>query len=130
VGLSNDVVTGVVVSSDRNLITLVLQNLIGNAVKYGGRGTVRVESSFEPGPKGNKCVLSVSDQGPGISPDDALQIFEAFRRGECHGCLGTGLGLAIACRAAQLLGSDLSLSSQVGAGSTFRLALQMLSPRD
>jgi signal transduction histidine kinase len=126
VGLSNGVATGVVVSSDRNLIALVLQNLIGNAVKYSDRGTVRVELAFEPEPDRRKCVLSVCDQGPGISPVHAVQIFHAFRRGDCHGCLGTGLGLAIACQAARLLRSDLSVSSQVGAGSTFQLALQAL----
>jgi signal transduction histidine kinase len=126
VGLSNDVATGAVLSSDRNLIALVLQNLVGNAVKYSDRGTVRVELAFETEPDRRRCVLSVSDQGPGISPCHTVQIFEAFRRGDCHGCLGTGLGLAIACHAARLLRSDLSVSSQLGAGSTFRLALQAL----
>jgi signal transduction histidine kinase len=130
VGISNDVATGVVVSSDGNLIALVLQNLIGNAVKYSDRGTVRVESAFEPeAPEGKKRVLSVSDQGAGISPNHASRIFEAFRRGDCHRCPGTGLGLAIACEAARLLGADLSVSSQAGAGSTFRLALQSLPRR-
>jgi signal transduction histidine kinase len=126
VGLSSDVVAGTVVYSDRSLIALVLQNLIGNAVKFSDRGTVRVKGLFAPESRRRDCVLSVSDQGPGISPNHEIQIFEAFRRGDCHGCPGVGLGLAIACEAARLLRSDLSMSSQVGVGSTFRLTLRSL----
>ena len=54
-------------------------------------------------------VLWVSDEGPGIAPEQMGHIFEAFRRGEIHGQQGVGLGLAIASQAAKLLDAILSV---------------------
>jgi signal transduction histidine kinase len=113
-----------VLNSDRNLLALVLQNLVGNAVKYSDRGTVTVGATLAPAPHQTTYVLSVADEGPGIPADQAVHIFEAFRRGDGRGCPGAGLGLAIASEAARLLGAELSLMSAVGAGSTFRLVLR------
>ena len=75
--------------------------------------------------KGNttRWVLSVSDEGPGIAPEQLQIIFKAFRRGEAHGQEGVGLGLAIASEAAKLLDAELTVKSEVGRGSVFRLSL-------
>jgi len=101
--------------SDRELLTLVLQNLLGNAVKYSRSGTVRVVAKeHELGWK-----VAVSDQGPGIPPERRDALFQAFSRGETHGEPGVGLGLTIASQAARLLGSDLAVESTVGVGTTF-----------
>ena len=121
--VSVEVPAGAAVYSDRGLITVVLQNLVGNAVKYATRGAVRVSAAGGAGAREADWVLSVSDLGPGIARRQARHIFDAFRRGDCHGCYGIGLGLAIASEAARLLGGELSVSSRIGAGSTFRLAL-------
>ena len=107
-------------ASDGDLIALVLQNLVGNAVKFSARGGVRVSAA--PADDGG-CVLAVADDGPGIAPQYLEHVFEAFRRGDSHGQEGVGLGLTIVAQAAKLLGADLTVESQVGKGSTFRLSL-------
>ncbi len=112
---------GTVVESDADLLALVLQNLVGNSVKYGGAGTVCI--GFGPDAETGRPIVWVSDEGPGIAADKIDHIFEAFRRGETHGRQGLGLGLAIASQAANLLGAALTVRSKVGVGSTFRLAL-------
>ncbi len=111
------------VNSDRELIALALQNLMGNAVKYSTSGTIGVR--IEPPATGQEegWVVAVSDQGPGIAPENLRRIFEAFARGDTHGQPGIGLGLAIASQAATALGGTISVESQVGVGSTFRLFL-------
>lgn len=122
VTLAVEVRPGTVVESDGELLSLVLQNLLGNGVKYSSGGTVRVGCDREAG-AGRRRVLWVSDEGPGIAPEAMGHLFEAFRRGEAHGQSGVGLGLAIASQAAKLLGAELTAESRAGAGSTFRLAV-------
>ena len=114
---------GATVESDRELITLVLQNLIGNAIKYSSRGTITVGATKREDPVWDGWDLSVTDQGPGIPPHHRERLFEAFARGETHGQPGVGLGLAIAAQAARLLGGRLSFDSETGVGSTFRFSL-------
>ena len=123
-----DVPAGAAVQSDRELITLVLQNLIGNAVKYSDRGTVTVAATPRADPVRDGWELLVSDEGPGIAPHHRDRLFEAFSRGETHGQPGVGLGLAIANQAARLLGGRLSFDSETGAGSTFRFSLPGMRP--
>ena len=105
------------VESDAAMIALVVENLVGNAVKYAGRGTVQIGCDDDAG----GLRLSVADEGPGIAPEKLGLIFDAFRRGEMHGQGGVGLGLAIASRAARTLNAELTVDSKVGVGSTFRL---------
>ena len=119
--VGEEVEPGTVVGTDPELVMLVLQNLVGNAVKYSVRGTVRVRADRRR--EGGRWVLSVSDEGPGIARADRDRIFEAFGRGEVHGKTGVGLGLAIAGQAARLLGADIGVDSEIGRGSTFWLAL-------
>ena len=118
-----DVPPGATVESDRELITLVLQNLIGNAIKYSSRGTITVGGTKRQDPVWDGWDLFVTDQGPGIPPHHRERLFEAFARGETHGQPGVGLGLAIAAQAARLLGGRLSFESETGVGSTFRFSL-------
>jgi signal transduction histidine kinase len=113
----------VIVHSDRDLISLVLQNLIGNAVKYSAMGTVRLWAERNSEENGGGWTIAVCDEGPGIGEESARQIFQAFTRGETHGQPGVGLGLTIASEAAKVLGARLTVESQLGLGSTFRLIL-------
>jgi signal transduction histidine kinase len=108
-----------VAHTDHELLTVVLQNLVGNAVKYSERGTVfiRAEHSVEG------WMISVADDGKGIAPEMQHRLFEAFSRGETHGQDGVGLGLYIASQGAQTLGGKLTVESTVGKGSTFRLLI-------
>ncbi|MDB5296046.1 MAG: histidine kinase, partial [Phycisphaerales bacterium] len=123
VALAVEVPADATVTSEGELVRLVLQNLVANAVKYSGRGTVRVRAERQGNGRKGGWALSVSDEGPGIAPEHLTRIFEAFRRGEMHGQQGVGLGLAIASRAAKLLSAGLTVESTVGKGATFRLAL-------
>lgn len=116
-----EVPQGAAIHSDRGLILLVLQNLLGNAIKYSSRGTIRLVA--EPPAIDRGWTLSVSDQGPGIAPEKVDRLFDAFTRGETHGQSGVGLGLSIASQAAKVLGGHLALDSTPNAGSTFRLVL-------
>jgi signal transduction histidine kinase len=84
------------VESDRELITLVLQNLIGNAVKYSNQGTVTVSARPRQDPVRDGWEIVVADEGPGIAAHHRERMFQAFARGETHGQPGVGLGLAIA----------------------------------
>jgi signal transduction histidine kinase len=112
--------------SDQSLLTLVLHNLLGNAVKYSSTGKIQVTARRAPDRDDISWVLSVTDQGPGISPDNLSHLFNAFRRGDTFGKPGVGLGLSIASEATRLLGGKLEVESQIGNGSTFRLMLPRL----
>ncbi|HET6248312.1 MAG TPA: sensor histidine kinase [Tepidisphaeraceae bacterium] len=116
------------VVSDREVISLVLQNLLNNAVKYSSTGVIRITASpwAEEGAGG--WALSVIDQGPGIARDQMARLFDAFARGETHGQSGVGLGLTIASQAAKLLGGRLNVTSEVCQGSTFSLLLPVSRP--
>ncbi|SFW11044.1 sensor histidine kinase [Nitrosovibrio sp. Nv17] len=108
---------------DASLLRLVLQNFLGNAIKYSSGGVVRVEARNQADGAATGWTLSVSDQGPGIASEDLEHLFDAFRRGETYGQPGVGLGLAIASEAARLLGGRLEVESGTGVGSIFRLVL-------
>jgi signal transduction histidine kinase/Na+/proline symporter len=105
------------VMSNPDLLRSVLQNLIGNAVRYTRTGAVLVGCRRE----GNDVRFEVRDSGPGI-PENALGIiFEEFYRlpGSVDTGPGAGLGLAIADRICKLLNHRLGVRSELGKGSTF-----------
>lgn len=112
--------------SDLGLLTLVLHNLLGNAVKYSSTGKIQVAARSAPDRDDVCWVLSVSDQGPGIPSDNLSHLFNAFQRGDTFGKPGVGLGLSIASEATRLLGGKLEVESETGKGSTFRLMLPRL----
>jgi signal transduction histidine kinase len=119
--LSVEISPGTLVDSDGELLAVVLQNLVGNGVKYSTGGAIRV--GFGGGINTDRPALWVSDDGPGIAPETIGHIFEAFSRGDIHGQPGLGLGLAIVSEAAKLLRAGLTVESTLGVGSTFRLEL-------
>jgi signal transduction histidine kinase len=84
----------------------------------GSEVEVTVRSQPEP-------TLTVSDQGPGVAPEERALIFERFKRGrETGGEAGFGLGLAIGRELAQRMGGSLVLADTDGPGATFTLRLQ------
>ena len=105
----------------------VLQNLISNAVKYGGDAKwigIRVDSA--PSPTGMSARIHVSDGGAGIPESELARIFEPFYRGEAAAAAqihGTGLGLAVARAATEAMGGKLAVKSTPGSGSTFTVTL-------
>lgn len=72
--------------------------------------------------------LAVHDEGPGVPADDHEQIFEPFERGSGAPAGGSGLGLATARELARRLGGDVTVTSRVGEGPTFRLVLPSAGP--
>jgi signal transduction histidine kinase len=119
-----DVDPDAAVYSDSDLIAVVLQNLVGNAVKYSRRGaTVTLVAREVKTIAGDRIVLKVSDEGPGIAPARLEHLFAPIRRGEPDAQDGMGLGLAIASEAARLLRGTLSVESEPEVGSTFSLQL-------
>jgi signal transduction histidine kinase/CheY-like chemotaxis protein len=112
------------VTSDYDLLTRLVRNLLSNAVRYTHAGTVRLNAKYED----NSIVLSVEDSGVGIAPADQERVFLEFvhldnpqRARE----KGVGLGLAIVRHIAMLLGHELSLSSSPGQGTVVSLRLPM-----
>lgn len=109
---------------DPQKLEQVLNNLLGNAIKYSAGGTHvtvtlrRAESWLE---------VEVRDQGPGMSPEAVSRCFQPFQRGECHGQKGTGLGLAIVHRIVTGHQGEISLSSRLGEGTTFLMRLPAAS---
>ncbi len=116
----------VVVLTDGGKVRQILTNLVGNALKYSGTGTVDVELDG-----GEDVELRVRDTGPGIPADRLEDIFEPFFQVDSSTTReagGTGLGLTICRRLARLLGGDVTVESTPGEGSTFTLHLPRRPP--
>lgn len=110
--------------SDMDKCRHILQNLIGNAVKFTDKGKVEVETMQ----KGNSIKVIVTDTGVGISEKHIDHIFDEFRQADGSTSRrygGTGLGLAIAKKYANLLGGTIAVSSVLDKGSTFILTLPL-----
>jgi PAS domain S-box-containing protein len=111
--------------TDRAKLKQVLINLVGNALKFSGDGSVTVV--VEADPSGTPTALAVKDTGIGIPRDRLDAIFEAFQQADGSTTRqygGTGLGLAISRSVCQLLGYDLEVASEVGVGSTFTIRME------
>lgn len=103
-------------ASEQSLAS-VLRNLLGNAVKYGG-GSIRVDAHRGDG----YVVCDVSDNGPGLSPDDVDRVFERFwRAADVKGSEGSGLGLSIVRVAVERAGG--TVQAFPGPGGRFRVVL-------
>lgn len=111
--------------SDPQLLRRVLQNFLGNAVRYTRSGRVLLGVRR----RGGELVVEVHDTGPGIAEADQALIFEEFRR-LGRGGQGMGLGLAIADRVARLLGHRIELRSRPGVGTVFGLRLPRVQAVD
>ncbi len=112
-----------VVTGDEAALEQALVNLLDNAIKYSPpAGQIDLVLAAE----GAHAVAAVSDHGSGIAPEHRERIFERFYRvdrARSRELGGTGLGLAIVKHTALAHGGDVSLESQLGVGSTFRLRL-------
>ncbi len=121
VALSFENVRPAIVAADRDRITQVLTNLIGNALAYtpsGGRVAVR---SFAGD---GMARVSVADNGRGLGEDQLSLVFERFYRADRSASSGSGIGLTIARGLARLHGGDVTVTSQgPGRGSTFVLSI-------
>ena len=110
--------------SDKTKLTIILQNLINNAIKFTDKGSIQISARWRADKKA--LELEVADTGPGI-PEEALPIiFDKFRQVDSsstrvHG--GIGLGLHIVKAFTEMLGGTVAVKSELDKGSTFTLTL-------
>jgi len=115
------------VVSDPRRVRQILLNLLSNAIKFGRGKPIRVALQRR---EDNGVIVEVIDEGEGIGPEDQERIFQEFvQLGKTQLTEGTGLGLPISRRLAELLRGSLTLESEPGRGSTFRLSLPATAER-
>jgi len=110
--------------TDEGKVSQILRNFISNALKFTERGEIRVTATVD-GTR-EQITVAVADTGIGINPEDQTRIFEEFTQVDSpiqRRVKGTGLGLPLCRKLAILLGGEVSVESQVGRGSIFRLSL-------
>ena len=106
--------------SDAFRIKQIVNNLVGNAIKYTDKGEVRVGVSIA----NRQLSISVKDTGCGMTPDELQTVFNAFTRlPDAQGKEGVGLGLTITREIVTLLGGEINVQSAKGKGSTFTVSL-------
>jgi PAS domain S-box-containing protein len=110
------------VLGNESQLTGLMQNLLGNAIKYRGPQPIRIEVTAEP--MGNRWVVKVRDNGIGIAPAYHDQIFGLFKRLHQRSVPGTGIGLAICKKIVDGMGGRIWVESQPGKGSTFCFTAQ------
>jgi PAS domain S-box-containing protein len=110
------------VTVNRTRIEQILVNLVVNAVDAIGETAGQVTIAVEPHPDGKRVVCTVTDTGPGIAPDLLQQVFEPFFTTKPPES-GTGLGLPVAREIVQSYGGNLTVTSELGRGTTFTFDL-------
>ena len=117
------------VLSDLESLQTILNNLLGNAIRYNKpNGHVYVQAFRRE----NRCIVQVSDTGIGIPPEDVDRVFERFYRVEkarSQDMGGTGLGLAIVKHLCHWISATVEVKSELGVGSTFEVSFPMANAR-
>jgi signal transduction histidine kinase/HAMP domain-containing protein len=109
-------------TGDARRLTQVLLNLVGNAIKFTDQGGVEIRAAQA----GGRFELSVVDSGPGIAPADQARIFDEFQQVDNTSTRktgGTGLGLSISRHIVELHGGRITVDSEIGKGSTFKISI-------
>lgn len=120
--LEVDLEEEVIVEADKELLSLVWNNLLSNALKFTPeKGTVGLKLYTEE----SWACVQVSDTGCGMTPETGKNIFKKFYQGDTsHATKGNGLGLALVKRVIDICGAEISVSSRLGEGSTFTVKLR------
>ena len=123
--LKNNIVSNdLILKSDLKKCRHILQNIVGNAVKFTEKGKVEIFAKNEE----NTLLIEISDTGIGISKSQMNHIFDEFRQADNSTSRkfgGTGLGLSIAKKYSEMLGGTITVESMVGEGSVFSLRLPL-----
>lgn len=112
------------VETDAIRVTQVLNNLIGNAIKFTNEGGIRVWVGMEP--KGGRIVFAVEDDGIGIHPSHVEGMFDPFvqaDQGMSRAFGGTGLGLTLCQSLVEMLGGTINVESELAVGSNFSFTI-------
>ena len=116
-----DIDQDIYMEGDEELLSLVWNNLLSNALKFtdeGGRVAVSLKQ------EGERIIAKVSDNGCGIDSESMKRIFEKFYQGDTsHASAGNGLGLALAHKVVELSGGSIEVDSTPGVGSVFKVIL-------
>ena len=116
-----------VIQTDPQRLRQILINLVGNAIKFTDRGQVKLIARLLPaGDSGPVMQFSIIDSGIGMTDEQYSKVFDPFTQGDetmSRKFGGTGLGLAISRRFARMLGGDIVVESQLGAGSRFHVTI-------
>lgn len=116
------------VKGDRRQLHQVFQNLLANAIAYSGDEPPLAHVSAER--NGTQCKVSVRDEGIGIEPDEADQIFDVFERLHPRADEnGIGIGLTLCERIVERHGGEIWVDSEPGSGATFTFTLQPVEER-
>jgi PAS domain S-box-containing protein len=123
--------TDIVLVTDRVLLTQLLQNVVGNSIKYTEHGHVRILQSLDE----DALLLKIEDTGVGISEDKLDRVFDEYYQIGPQGThrAGVGLGLAIVREVARLLGYSVTVASRLGEGTCVSVRIpahRLLAPRD
>jgi PAS domain S-box-containing protein len=113
---------------DEKLLFQIINNIIGNAIKYTNKGTITIEVKSLKKDKKDFASISVSDTGIGIKKENLKKIFEEFSQvseGLSRQFEGTGLGLTLTKRFVELMGGEVKVQSDFGKGSTFEVLLPL-----
>ena len=120
--IETDIADGVFVSADRELLSLVWNNLLSNAFKFtddGGRVALKLAADEQ------FATVRVEDTGCGISAEIGAHIFEKFYQGDTsHATQGNGLGLALVKRVIDIVEGEISVDSTVGVGTAFSVKIR------
>lgn len=114
--------SGLIANLDRSALEAIMNNLVGNAIKFTEEGHVRIRTSEED----DQLLIAVSDTGIGISDSFLPHLFDEFRQEYMDAdrlAEGSGLGLAITARIVDKLGGRIDVESELGKGSTFLVRL-------
>jgi signal transduction histidine kinase len=116
---------------DETILSQCLENLINNALKYGGeKRWMRISAVTTPARRGREVQIAVEDRGMGIEPADLPHIFDPFYRGQAATAAqihGSGLGLSLAQEGIASMGGRISVKSTPDTGSIFTIHLPALS---
>ncbi len=119
--LNADIDKEIIVETDSELLTLIWNNLISNALKFtddGGTLTVSVDESD------NEAIVTIRDNGCGMSRETGRRIFDKFYQGDTsHASQGNGLGLALVKNVIDIIGGEITVESRLGEGSAFSVGI-------
>jgi len=113
-----------VVHTDSLLLSRILKNIVGNAVKYTISGSVNLLTEIDE----NNLIIRIKDTGPGIPKEQYQSVFTEYHQifnQQSQSNFGQGLGLSIVKRLVELLNLDLKLDSEMGRGTEFRLTIPL-----
>jgi signal transduction histidine kinase len=117
---------------DDNRVRLILEKLVGNAIKFTGEGQIKLSFRVVQVKHGRNLCWRVSDTGIGIETDQLEAIFGDYYQADNSSTRqygGVGLGLSICRRIARRLGGEIHVISQVGQGSSFELTVPCILPK-